>query len=87
MSFYVYILQSEKDLTYYKGFLEDYAERLLQHNAGLSRYTSNKRPWKLVYVEIHPTKKSAIMREKKLKRVNSDYLRWLIGQPTNLLNG
>ncbi len=84
---YVYIIQSQKDRTFYKGYTTDYARRLESHNMGQSRYTSGKLPWVLVYVEICASKKDALIREKKLKRTNSDYLNWLIRQATNILNG
>jgi putative endonuclease len=56
MPYYVYVLQSLKDQSFYKGFSEDYEQRPAQHNAGLSAYTSQKTPWKLVHVEIHESK-------------------------------
>ena len=86
MAFYVYILQSEKDGSFYKGFTENYTQRLIDHNAGFSKFTRQKLPWKLVYVEVHHTKREALIREKKLKRCNSDYLKWLVDQNTNILN-
>lgn len=73
------------DETFYKGFTTDYQKRLSQHNRGESRYTSKKTPWKLVYVEQCTDKKSALKREKSLKRTNSEYLSLLIHQPTNLI--
>ena len=39
MSWFVYILQSEKDGDYYKGITENIELRLKQHNAGQSTYT------------------------------------------------
>ena len=83
--FYVYILKSRIDGTYYKGFTEDYAKRLDEHNNGLSKYTSNKMPWDLIYVEIHQTKAEALIREKKLKRCKKDYFEWLTTQKSNIL--
>jgi putative endonuclease len=71
MPFYVYIIQSEQDSSYYKGFSENCEERLRRHNEGLSAYTSRKMPWKLVYFEEHDSKTSALRREKNLKE--SDY--------------
>jgi len=85
MNYYVYILQSEVDGTYYKGYSNNYLLRLEEHNSGFSRYTSKKIPWKLVYVEICDSKRAALIRERSLKRTNSDYLRWLINQSSNLL--
>jgi putative endonuclease len=83
--FYVYILKSKLDGTYYKGFTEDFHRRLEDHNAGLSKYTSSKMPWEMIYVEAHPDKKQAIIREKKLKRCKAEYFEWLVKQPSNLL--
>lgn len=68
MPYYVYIIKSEKDGTYYKGSCENYIERFEEHNAGLSGYTSYKIPWKLIYAEKHPETRSALIRERKLKR-------------------
>ena len=64
MSFYVYIIQSDQDGSFYKGFSEDPGKRLIQHNQGESRYTALKMPWKLVYIEELPSKKEALKREK-----------------------
>jgi len=55
--YYVYIIQSEVDGSFYKGFTIDYLKRLAAHNAGLSTYTSRKIPWKLMCVEFYPIKK------------------------------
>jgi putative endonuclease len=83
--FYVYIIKSLKDGTYYKGFTEDYKKRLEEHNSGLSSFTSGKLPWQLIYVEAHSTKKDALIREKKLKKCKSDYFEWLALQNSNIL--
>ena len=78
MGYFVYIIQSEIDNTYYKGFTENPEQRIRQHNNGESRYTSTKMPWKLVYLEEFETKREALIREKKIKRFNSQYLKGLI---------
>jgi putative endonuclease len=83
--YFVYILISQKDGTFYKGYTSDYQKRLDEHNAGLSKFTSTKLPWQLFYVECHSTKQEAMIREKKLKRCNTSYYRWLSEQTTNLL--
>ena len=85
MCYYVYIIVSEVDGTFYKGSCADYEKRLAEHNAGLSRYTSAKVPWRLFYVELHPDKQSALIRERKLKHCKRAYFEWLALQPTNLL--
>ncbi|CAN5786486.1 hypothetical protein BH11BAC7_BH11BAC7_23530 [soil metagenome] len=51
MKYFVYIIQRERDKSFYKGYSEDYLKRLVEHNVGKSKYTSTKIPWKLVYVE------------------------------------
>ncbi len=46
--YYVYILQSLKDKSYYTGLATDVEARLKKHNNGSVGYTSTKRPFKLV---------------------------------------
>ncbi|MGE0090839.1 MAG: GIY-YIG nuclease family protein, partial [Bacteroidales bacterium] len=71
---------------YYKGYTTDYKRRLIEHNQGKSSYTSRKIPWKIIYVEEYDNKSDALKREKSLKKCNMNYMRWLIDQPTNILN-
>ncbi len=66
--FYVYLLQSDVDSTFYVGFTEKLEQRLKQHNNGESKYTSRKIPWKLVYFENFETKSEALKRELFLKK-------------------
>jgi len=68
MSFYVYIIYSPKYDKYYKGFTLNPQKRLEEHNDGLSRYTSNFRPWKLVFLEKFNDKTKALKRERGLKK-------------------
>ena len=84
MSFYVYILKSQLDGTFYKGSSTDPKKRLLQHNDGQSRYTRTKIPWSLVYVEEVASKKEMLIRERKLKRGNKDYFEKLILSSKNI---
>ncbi len=86
MSFYTYIIQSNIDKSYYKGFSENPFKRLLQHNEGESKYTSLKRPWQLVYVESFTTKTGALIREKALKKYSHFQLEQLISSKKNELN-
>ena len=71
MPYYVYIIQSLKDGTYYTGSTQDLDARVQRHNQGRSKYTKPKRPWKLVYSEEHPNRSSAAKRENLLKRQKS----------------
>ena len=85
MLFYVYLLQSDLDGTYYKGSTTNPIKRLEQHNSGYSIYTRSKRPWRLVYVEQLNTKTEMLIREKKIKRGNRVYFQQLINGDKNIL--
>lgn len=66
---FVYIVECA-DGTYYTGWTTDLKRRVAAHNAGRgSRYTSSRRPVKLVYWEEHPDRRSAQRRELVLKRM------------------
>ena len=85
MAYYVYILQSEIDSIFYKGFTENPIKRLVQHNAGEMNYSSKKIPWKLVGLLIFDTKKGALVAEKKLKKYDHQRLIALIKSDENRL--
>jgi putative endonuclease len=71
MPFFVYIIQSEKDGSYYIGSTNNLDDRIQRHNQGRSSYTKSKRPWKLIYTEEHPDRSSAAKRETEIKRRKS----------------
>jgi putative endonuclease len=70
-SWFVYILDSEVNGSFYKGYSEDVAVRLDEHNRGKSAYTAPLRPWKLVWYTEKSTKKAAKELEVKLKNITS----------------
>lgn len=77
--YYLYILQSDFDNSYYIGHSSNIEDRLMEHNLGRTRYSKSKRPWQLKYVEKYNTKAEAIKRELYLKRLKSKkYLENLI---------
>ena len=78
MKHYVYILKSEKNGQYYKGYTANLEKRVFEHNNDLSRYTKNKGPWKLVYFKDFDNKTDALKFEKAVKKYNSQYLKNLI---------
>jgi putative endonuclease len=79
MKFTVYILESELDQSFYIGYSSNLEQRLQYHNAGRSRYTSKKMPWKLVYSETFESRSDALKREKFLKKQrNRDFYKKLI---------
>ena len=69
--FYVYILQSLKDFSFYIGQCDDLDKRMSKHFDGMSKYTSSKRPLRLVYFEVFDTRTEALKREKEIKRMKS----------------
>ena len=85
-TFYVYILQSMVDSSYYKGFSEQPFIRLGQHNNRECRFTSNKTPWKLVFMQSYSTKREALIREKKLKKYDNSQIAQIVGSQLNELN-
>jgi putative endonuclease len=81
MSYWVYIIESLKDHSFYIGYSENLENRLKQHNNGESTYSSLKIPWKLVYYEEFDNKKAALIREKFLKRQkNTSFYRSLVNE-------
>ena len=69
--FFVYILQSLKDFSYYVGQCNDLNKRMSQHNEGMSKYTSSKRPLRLRYFEVFYSRHEALIREKQIKKMKS----------------
>ena len=65
--YYVYILQSIKDKTIYKGSTSDLKRRVIEHNAGKNFSTAPHIPFKLIYYEAYVLKSDAGAREKYLK--------------------
>ena len=79
MSYFVYIIESLKDGTYYVGSTQNLSERLERHNQGRSTYTKIKRPWKLLYSEEHIDRSRAIIRENEIKaRKSKKYIEVLV---------
>ena len=80
MAYYVYILQSQADDSYYIGYTKDLNKRLFKHNQAKSGYTSRKIPWIIVYSEFCQEKSDAIKRERFLKNQKSKkFLSRLVG--------
>ncbi|EOZ98268.1 hypothetical protein A33Q_0922 [Indibacter alkaliphilus LW1] len=71
MVFFVYILQSLKDRSFYVGVSHNPEERLEKHNRPHKGYTGRKQPWVLVYTETFPTKTEALKRENFIKAQKS----------------
>jgi putative endonuclease len=59
MLYIVYILQSEKDKSYYTGYTTNIKQRIKDHNSGCSKYSLTKKPYKLIWYCAFPNKKMA----------------------------
>jgi len=79
--YFVYLIQSDIDNSFYVGYSQDPNKRLLAHNNGESTYTRRKMPWKLVYTEEYISKTEALKREKFLKaQRNTEFYKKLINE-------
>ena len=79
MSYYTYILKSEKNGKYYIGSSENPEVRLQQHNWKRTPSTKSGIPWQLVYTESYETRTEAVKREYEIKRKKSrKYIEYLI---------
>ena len=65
--YFVYILQSKKDQSYYAGVTADLKQRIRAHNWKLPKYTSTKAPFDLVWFCAFKNKSKAYDLEKYLK--------------------
>ena len=66
--FYLYILESLKDGTFYIGQSINLIDRLKRHNSGIIKATKSKKPYKLVYYEQFETRADAMFREWEIKK-------------------
>jgi len=65
--YYVYLLKSVRDQTYYIGSTNDLKRRLEEHNSGKAKSTKSKVPFKLMYYEAYVSEADARHREHNLK--------------------
>ena len=72
MPCYCYIVECA-DGTYYTGWAIDPQHRLAAHNKGRgARYTRMRLPVKLVYIEEQPDRKTAMKRERAIKKMTRE---------------
>ncbi len=77
--FWVYVLRNSSGI-FYIGSTDNLQERIQQHNPSPedydgSKYTHKNGPWQLVWSESHPTRSSAVKRERQIKKMKSP--RWI----------
>ncbi len=67
MFYYVYILQSLKDNSFYIGYTSDLRKRIKKHNSGDNSATKPHIPYKLIFYEAFLERIDAKNREGYLK--------------------
>lgn len=67
MTYFVYILISEKDQSFYIGQTQNLLKRLENHNKGYNKSTKAKLPWKILHYWKVNSRSQAMKLEKKLK--------------------
>ena len=68
MFYFVYIIESDVDQSWYIGYTQDLKQRVKEHNQGKCTYTKKLgRKWRLIYAEFYRSKKDALGREQFLK--------------------
>ncbi len=67
MKFYVYILKSDANESYYIGSTKDIYKRLKLHNSGMVTSTKRYMPWRLVYNMEYPSLSDAREKETQIK--------------------
>jgi predicted GIY-YIG superfamily endonuclease len=65
--FFVYIIQSLSDDSFYIGVTGDIEKRLSEHNDGSAKYSSAHRPYRLISYTAFTDKQKALAFEKYLK--------------------
>ena len=71
--FRVYILENPKG-RFYVGQTSDLEARMADHNRTdetRGKFTRKNGPWRVVWSEIHPTRASAMQREREIKGMKS----------------
>jgi putative endonuclease len=63
----VYIIESEKTGYFYIGYTRDVNRMVREHNAGKTKMTRDKGPWKVVNIQKFATEQEALAREKQMK--------------------
>lgn len=70
MSYYVYILQSRVNGSFYKGSTDNLIRRVDEHNKGENLSTARYAPWDLVWFTTKSLQAEAIKLELKLKNLS-----------------
>ena len=81
MGFFVYILSSKRNGTLYVGMTDDLRKRVWQHRKNVvPGFTHRYGVKTLVWYELHASRESALLRERRLKNWNRAWKLALIEQ-------
>ena len=86
MAYWVYIVECA-DGTYYTGIARDVQRRLMEHNGANgkgARYTSARRPVRLMYEAAFESRSAALKAEIRIKRLNRREKEMLIARPRDV---
>jgi putative endonuclease len=79
MAFYVYIVASKRNGTLYTGMTDDLLKRAWQHrNKIIPGFSRDYGTTQLVWYEVHESRESALLRERRIKRWNRQWKLQLI---------
>jgi putative endonuclease len=65
--YWVYVLYSMKDQKQYIGFTTNLKRRFGEHNAGKTKSTAPRRPFRLLFAEVYISEADAMRRERYFK--------------------
>ncbi len=79
MSYYTYILYSNKLDKYYYGQTNNLLRRIEEHNSGVTKSTKAGIPWEIVFSKSFKSRTEAVQLEQRLKKAkNKKYIKWFI---------
>ena len=67
MNYFVYILQSQINHSFYIGQTSNIENRFKRHNAGSERYTKKYTPWNLIWFQACDSRAEAMKFENQIK--------------------
>ncbi|NJN42805.1 MAG: GIY-YIG nuclease family protein [Flammeovirgaceae bacterium] len=86
--YFVYILQSQKNSSFYKGSTNNLSRRVAEHNAAKDFSTARFIPWNLVWFTQKPSKSQAMVLEKKIKNLSIERtLSFILKYPSEKVPG
>lgn len=86
--YFVYILQSIKNKSFYKASTNELNRRFAEHNSGKDFSTARYAPWQLVWFTKKSNKSEAMILEKKLKNLSVERtIAFIDKYPTEIEDG